>query len=207
MALSPGCTAADRGLYNPNGTLSGVGGGGQFAAGERITASAGPPESAGHSDRVTLYVDDQARELPSSGTLVACVAFPGTVGYTFLADGIYTWFCEVVPANATWTINCGVAPPPDPAQEITDLKARVDGIMLARLARIALIRPLDVALEALTVDDDTAAACHALQLFINRVLAAFWAGQLTRPQECELHYSAETLRKILNCPYELRRAT
>ena len=230
MALSPSCAYhASIGVYNPNGGVAGFGGHGDFAAGERITVSAGPPED-GPANRVTLYIDPGVappEEVPLRDTTVDCVAYPGTVGYTFLADGHYRWFCETNGYNVTWTVNCGVAPPFDPVQEITDLKTKVAGLTIASSVKGPLIYVLDEALDALAGQavigwgrqlrnrglatfrrSSTAARflewagpdpCSSLQTFLDRVTAAFLVKQLTGTQACQLEYVAKNIRRMLNC--------
>lgn len=230
MALSPSCAwHASIGVYNPNGGVAGFGGHGDFAAGERITVSGGPPED-GYPNRVTLYIDPgiaPPEEVPLGGTQVDCVAYPGTVGYTFLTDGHYRWFCETNGYNVTWTVNCGVAPPFDPAQAITDLKAKVAGLTIASSVKDPLIYELDEALDALGgqavigwrrqlrnrglasfrrsstgarfLEWAGADPCTSLQRFIDRCIAAYLANQLTGTPECEVRYAAKNIRRMLNC--------
>lgn len=233
MTLSSGCTDAhnigNAGLQPVIGWFEG-----QFAAGERLTASAGPPEGGPVAgEKVMLYVDSAPRrDFPLWDLLVACVAYPGTVGYTFLADGGYSWMCvAAVPGSVngsyvTWTIDCGLAPPFNPAQEITDLKARVAGLTIASSVKDPLIYELDRALEALGqariapgsrpinrgrawlrrsstvarfLDWVWADPCDALQTFIARVRLAYEANQFNETQWCELEYTATSIRRMLKC--------
>jgi hypothetical protein len=229
MALSPGCAdCAAQGVFP--GLPSGLGGAGQFAAGERLTVSGGPPDDGPYpGDMVRLSVDLATAETlmyGDPGTVVDCAAYPGTVGYTFLADGLYSWMCEMGP-NGTISVNCGVAPPFDPVQEITNLKARVAGLTIASGVTGPLIYDLDEALKALGGQvvtgrgwfvrnrglaflrrSSTAARflawagpdpCRSLQTFIDRATSAWVAGQLTNAQACELTSTAKNIRRFLNC--------
>jgi hypothetical protein len=229
---SPGCAAQDGYIH---GLACGLGMDGQFAAGERLTVSGGPPDDGPYpGDMVRLRVDLATPESlmsgePNDGTLVDCAAYPGTVGYTFLADGLYSWLCEIGP-NGTFTVHCGPAPRFDPAQEITALKAKVAGLTIANSVKGPLMYDLDQALEALGGQafiargrhlrnrglaslrrSSTAAqflqwagpdACSSLQTFRDRVNAnAAWSGgQLADPQACEFWCTAGNIRRMLNCP-------
>jgi hypothetical protein len=239
LALSPGCAAcAAQGVFPA--LPSGLGGEGQFAAGERLTVSGGPPDDGPvPGAMVRLYVDLATAETLMWGecphgqhmscTWVDCAAYPGTVGYTFLADGLYSWLCEIGP-NGTFTVHCGPAPRFDPAQEITALKAKVAGLTIANSVKGPLMYDLDQALEALGGQafiargrhlrnrglaslrrSSTAAqflqwagpdACSSLQTFRDRVNAnAAWSGgQLADPQACEFWCTAGNIRRMLNCP-------
>ena len=236
MALSPNCAAcAAQGVISPPGQLSGsgYGGVGQFAAGERLTMSGGPPDD-GPGFMVRLHVDLATTETmmsgdDSDGTVVDCAGYPGTVGYTFPADGVYSWFCDIGGCNCTISVDCAVAPPFDPVQEITNLKAMVAGSTIASGVKGPLIYDLDEALKALggrvvtgrgwfvrnrglaSLRRSSTAArflawagpdpCRSLQTFIDQVNSA-WAGgwgQLTNGQACELTFTANNIRKFLNC--------
>lgn len=238
MALSPGCAyCAAQGVISPPGLLSGsgYGGAGQFAAGERLTVSGGPPDD-GPGSMVWLHVDLATAETlmwgeedPRAGaaTLVDCAAYPGTVGYTFPADGVYSWMCDIGGCNCTISVNCGVAPPFDPVQEITNLKATVAGSTIASGVKGPLIYDLDEALNALGRQvvtgrgwfvinrglaslrrSSTAARflawagpdpCRSLQTFIDQANSAWAAGQLTNAQGCELTCTTKNIRRFLNC--------
>jgi hypothetical protein len=235
MALSPGCAGcAAEGVFP--GLPSGLGSDGQFAAGERLTVSGGPPDDGRYpGDMVRLSVDLATPETLMWGegdhragpaTLVDCAAYPATVGYTFPADGLYSWMFEMGPSG-TISVNCGVAPPFDPVQEITNLKARVAGLTIASGVKGPLIYDLDEALNALGRQvftgwglrvrnrglaslrrSSTAARflawaspnpCRSLQTFIDRATSAWAAGQLTNAQACELTSTAINIRRFLNC--------
>jgi hypothetical protein len=221
MALSPGCTDAHNigvyaGLQARIGPFEG-----QFAAGERLTASVGPPSGGPFAgDFVKLFVE------PAGDPCVACVAYPGTVGYTFLDNGNYRWQAGVFGVYATWTIDCGLAPPFNSAQEITALKAKVAGLPVASSVKDPLIHDLDRALEALGraviapgsrpinrglalfrrsstvarfLDWAWADPCSSLQTFIARARLAYGVNQITEVQWCELEYTATGIRRMLNC--------
>jgi hypothetical protein len=232
MALSPGCAACHaEGTLTQLVGLSGLAGDGPFAAGERLTVSWGPaPDDPWIATRVTLYVDlATAKTLMEGeswdGTLVDCAVYPRTVGYTFPADGLYSWFSEI-DGDGTISLDCGVAPPFDPVQEITNLKARVAGLTIASGVKDPLIYDLDQALEGLwrqalwgrfviinrglaslrrssTAGRFLAWAgpdpCRLLQTFLDQANSAWAAGQLTNAQGCELTCTAKNIRRFLNC--------
>ena len=233
MALSPGCADCHaEGTLTQLVGLSGLGSGGQFAAGERLTVSWGPaPNDPWIATQVTLKVDLATAEMLMSGddeegTLVDCAVYPGTVGYTFPADGLYSWFSEI-DGDGTISLDCGVAPPFDAVQEITNLKARVVGLTIASGVKGPLIYDLDEALNALGRQvatgrgwfvinrglaslrrSSTAARflawagpdpCRSLQTFIDGANSAWVAGQLTNAQGCELTCTAKNIRRFLNC--------
>jgi hypothetical protein len=163
------------------------------------------------------------------GTAVDCAEYPATVGYTFPADGLYSWMCDISGCNCTISVNCGVAPPFDPVQEITNLKAMVAGLTIASGVKGPLIYDLDEALKALGGQvvtgrgwfvrnrglaslrrSSTAARflawagpdpCRSLQTFIDRTNSAWGGGwgQLTNGQACELTFTANNIRSFLNC--------
>jgi hypothetical protein len=227
MALSPGCAdCAAQGVFP--GLPSGLGGAGQFAAGERLTVSGGPPDDGPYpGDMVRLSVDLATAETlmyGDPGTVVDCAAYPGTVGYTFPSDGLYSWFSEI-DGDGIISLDCGVAPPFDPVQEITNLKAMVAGLTIASGVMGPLIYDLDQALEGLWRQarwgrlvrnrglaslrrSSTAARflawagpdpCQSLQTFIDQANSAWAAGQLANAQGCELTCTAKNIRRFLNC--------
>lgn len=237
MALTPDCAAcAAQGVVTP-GLISGsgYGGQGQFAAGERLTVSAGPPDD-GPGSMVRLFVDLATAETlmwgesdPRAGaaTLVDCAGYPATVGYTFPADGLYSWMCDISGCNCTISLNCGVAPPFDSMLSITNLKATVAGLTIASGVKGPLIYDLDEALKAIAGQvvtgrgwfvrnrglaslrrSSTAARflawagpdpCRSLQTFMDQVNSAWAAGQLTSAQGCELTFTAQNIRRSLSC--------
>ena len=165
---------------------------------------------------------------PPDGTYVACAAYPGTVRYTFPADGVYSWMCEIDPVSGTISVDCGVPPPFDPTQEITNLKARVVGLTIASGVKVTLIHDLDEALSALAGQVVTGRSwfvvrnrglaslrrsstatrflawagpdpCRSLQTFIDQTNSAWAAGQLTNGQGCELSTTARDIRRSLSC--------
>jgi hypothetical protein len=221
MALSPGCTAAhNMGLMTDVESILGWIDG-HFAAGERLTVSAGQPGGPGGGS-LKLFIENAPGDM-----LVACAGYPGTVGYTFLWGENVSW--EVMftgGPTVTWTIDCGLAPPFNPTQEITDLKARVAGLPVASSVKAPLIYYLDRALENLGravlgrgsrpinrglglfrrsstvarfLDWAWADPCSLLWMFILQVRAAKTANQITETQWCELEYTATDMRRMFNC--------
>lgn len=72
----------------------------QFFAGERVTATAGPPTSGAVPTAASLRVDT---------ALVDNQPFPGAVSYTFPSDGMFSLDLRT-DGNATWTVTCTPAP-------------------------------------------------------------------------------------------------
>ena len=128
--------------------------------------------------------------------------------------------------NGTISVDCGVAPPFDPVQEITNLKATVAGLTIASSVKGPLIYDLDEALNAVggrvvtgrgwlsemglaSLRRSSTAArflawagpdpCRSLQTFIDQATTAWAAGQLTQGDARGLILTANNIRRFLNC--------
>jgi hypothetical protein len=151
--------------------------------------------------------------------------------FSLANNGHFSWLCAAPGSGVTWTIDCGLAPPFNPAQEITDLKATVAGFAIPTSVKDPLTYDLDRALEALGqavigpgsgvrrlrdrgralfrrsstvarfLDLAWADPCSSLQTFIARVRAAYTAKEITEVQWSVLEYTATSIRRMLNCPY------
>jgi Ca2+-binding RTX toxin-like protein len=101
QSLSPGCEDANDpiydGLYRVAGWLLTR----DFAAGERLSASAGPPT------QFTQFGTPTTVTLSVNGVDVDTAAFPGTVEYAFPAAGAFGALWNIDSgAEATWTVGC-----------------------------------------------------------------------------------------------------
>jgi subtilisin-like proprotein convertase family protein len=85
-----------------------------------------------------------------------------------------------------------------PEQKITDLKAHVAGLGLAKGIATALNSKLEEALAALDADD-APGACGSLQAFLNQVAAQKAKKKLTGVQADELTAAANDIRTRLDC--------
>ena len=76
----------------------------EFFSGERISASANPPSAGAEPTIVRLLVETSP---PPPFVVVDAEPFPGTVSYTFPADGVYfvDWNVDATD-GATWTVSC-----------------------------------------------------------------------------------------------------
>ena len=104
QGLSPGCEFFENRVgevYTGSGPLTAL----AFAAGEHLTAMAGPPTREGSPTAVTLSIDNDT---------VDTAPFPGTVEYVFPAAAVVRPFWTVDVGLATWTITCNAAPQTPP---------------------------------------------------------------------------------------------
>ena len=108
QGLSPGCVNVNRppfdGLYSFGEALLPE----DFAAGERISVSAGPPTQLVPATTIRFFVDD---------VLVASTPFPGTIEYVFPAAGSHTVSWGVNSGSATWTVSCAAPVVPVPTSK------------------------------------------------------------------------------------------
>src|SRR5262249_31098227 len=111
QALSPGCASVNDplkdGVYNSFGVFNG-----EFAAGDHITITVGPPINPAN-------VVPTDPTLTVGGTVVDSESFPGTLQYTFPAAATVNVIWQVTRGNPTWDASC--TPAFDPVQAITDL--------------------------------------------------------------------------------------
>jgi hypothetical protein len=80
----------------------------EFAAGERVSITAGPPVGLGPPTTVSFFIDD---------VLVASTPFPGTIEYVFPAAGSHTVSWGVSPGSATWPVSCAAPVVPVPTSK------------------------------------------------------------------------------------------
>jgi hypothetical protein len=169
----------------------------EFAGGEQVSVSvAAAPTFGGVPTTITLTIDDPPIVVDTAA-FPAGPPFSATVEYTFPAAGTHavSWFVDL--GNVFWTVSCGLAPPPDPVEEIAALQGQVTDLGLAKGLTTALNSKLNAALAALDAED-TAGACGSLQAFLNQV-AAQRGKKLTEAQAEQLADAANEIRALLDC--------
>jgi hypothetical protein len=165
----------------------------EYAAGDRILASAGPPSRN--------FVEPTSLKLLVGNDVVDTAPYPGTLEYVFPAAGTHVldWSIvwSIVPPvglGVTWTVSCIPAPA---APEIADLQGLVAASGLHHGIANALDSKLRAALAALEVGD-TAGACDSLQAFLNQASAQ--SGNKLTPEQAQ-QFTEETneIRTFLAC--------
>ena len=96
-----------------------------------------------------------------------------------------------------WSLDITTAGP-DPADEITDLKAQVSGLGLAKGITTALNSKLDEATMALAAEY-TPGVCDSLRAFQNQVAAQRRKKELSEAQAERLTDAANEIRDLLDC--------